>query len=110
VCATMPGTLWPFIDQLTWGAKLYSIIWYAWGIHHLVSSSLRISSWGGGAGIRGLVFSVWIHSSTSHYRRPQSLSLQGHISSNKTTPTPTGSQLLIVPLPMGQAFKHMRLW
>jgi hypothetical protein len=29
VCATMPGTLWPFIDQLTWGAKLYSIIWYA---------------------------------------------------------------------------------
>ena len=30
--------------------------------------------------------------------------------SNKASPTPTRSHLLIVPLPMDQAFKHMRLW
>ena len=35
---------------------------------------------------------------------------RGHTFSNKATSTPTRTYLLIVPFPIGQAFKHMGLW
>lgn len=43
-------------------------------------------------------------------RRPQSLPPQWPTPSSKATPTPTRAHLLIVPLSMGQAFKHMNVW
>ena len=39
--------------------------------------------------------------------RPQSLLLQWHSSSNKAVCIPTRPQFLVVPPPMGQAFKHI---
>jgi hypothetical protein len=35
---------------------------------------------------------------------------QQHIFPNKATSTPTRPHFLIVPIPMGQAFKHMSIW
>jgi hypothetical protein len=35
---------------------------------------------------------------------------QWNTSSNKATPTPTKPHFLVVPLPIGGAFKHISLW
>jgi hypothetical protein len=53
----------------------------------------------------------WIlHWVELEHRRPQSPPLLWHTSSHKTTPTPTRSHLLIVPLSMGWSLKHVSLW
>jgi hypothetical protein len=49
------------------------------------------------------------HTGRSLSTYPQSPPPQWHSSSNKATPTLTRPHLLIVPLLMGQAFKHMNL-
>jgi hypothetical protein len=44
------------------------------------------------------------------HQRTQILPERWHISSHKATHIPTKPYLLIVPLPMGQAFKYTSLW
>jgi hypothetical protein len=51
------------------------------------------------------------HWAELEHRRPQILLTHNDtLFSNKATPTPTRLQLLIVPIPMGQSFKHRSLW
>lgn len=41
--------------------------------------------------------------------RPESLPPLWHMAPNQATPTPKRPYLLILPLPIGQVFKHMSL-
>lgn len=50
------------------------------------------------------------HTGNNLTSKPQNLPLKLCTTSNKATPTETRPYILIVLLPLGQVFKHMRLW